>query len=224
MRADSASSSPKQSIPRRNAAASFRRAAPEERTHMGYFANAGQIVIQFAFGALISLIVLRVLLQWVRANFYNPICQFLYKVTNPVLMPLRKVIPSWRNLDIAGIVLAWLATALKLVLLYATLGQTLGVLGLAVLAFADLIDFVLLLYLVLILVRVVISFVGADSYHPVVPLVLQLTEPVLKPWRRLLPDIGGLDFSPLVVLLAITLARVLVAKPLLDIGLHLAQG
>jgi len=134
------------------------------------------------------------------------------------------VIPSWRNLDVAGIVLAWLATALKLVLLYATLGQALGVLGLAVLAFADLIDFVLLLYLVLILVRVVISFVGADSYHPVVPLVLQLTEPVLKPWRRLLPDIGGLDFSPLVVLLAITLARVLVAKPLLDIGLHLAQG
>ncbi len=191
---------------------------------MGYFANAGQIVIQFAFGALISLIVLRVLLQWVRANFYNPICQFLYKVTNPVLIPLRKVIPSWRNLDIAGIVLAWLATALKLVLLYATLGQTLGVLGLIVLALADLIDFVLLLYLVLILVRVVISFVGADSYHPVVPLVLQLTEPVLKPWRRLLPDIAGIDFSPMVVLLAITLARVLVAKPLLDIGLRLAQG
>jgi YggT family protein len=191
---------------------------------MGYFANAGQIVIQFVFGALIALIVLRVLLQWVRANFYNPICQFLYKATNPVLMPLRKIIPAWRNLDIAGIVLAWLATALKLVLLYATVGQALGVLGLAVLAFADLVDFVLLLYIVLILVRVVISFVGADSYHPVVPLVMQLTEPVMKPFRRLIPNVGGLDFSPMVVLLVITLARVLVAKPLLDVGLRLAQG
>ena len=191
---------------------------------MGYFANAGQIIIQFVFGALIALIVLRVLLQWVRANFYNPICQFIYKATNPVLMPLRKVIPAWRNLDIAGIVLAWLATALKLVLLYATGGQTLGVLGLAVLALADLVDFVLLLYIVLILVRVVISFVGADSYHPVVPLVMQLTEPVMKPFRRLIPNVGGLDFSPMVVLLVITLARVLVAKPLLDLGLRLAQG
>jgi YggT family protein len=191
---------------------------------MGYFANAGQIVIQFVFGALIALIVLRVLLQWVRANFYNPICQFIYKATNPVLMPLRKVIPAWRNLDIAGIVLAWLATGLKLVLLYATVGQTLGVLGLVVLALADLVDFVLLLYIVLVLVRVVLSFVGADSYHPVVPLVMQLTEPILKPFRRLIPNVGGIDFSPMVLLLVITLARVLVAKPLLDLGLRLAQG
>ena len=191
---------------------------------MGYFANAGQIVIQFVFVALVTLIVLRVLLQWVRANFYNPICQFLYKATNPVLMPLRKVIPAWRNLDIAGIALAWLATALKLVLLYATVGQTLGVLGLAVLALADLVDFLLLLYIVLVLVRVVISFVGADSYHPVVPLVMQLTEPVMKPFRRLIPNVGGLDFSPMVVLLVLTLARVLIAKPLLDLGLRLAQG
>ncbi|HEV7490567.1 MAG TPA: YggT family protein, partial [Rhodanobacteraceae bacterium] len=103
-------------------------------------------------------------------------------------------------------------------------GQTLGVLGLTVLSLADLIDFVLLLYLVLVLVRVVISFVGADSYHPVVPLVLQLTEPVLKPCRRLLPAIAGIDFSPMIVLLVITLARVLIAKPLLDVGLRLAQG
>lgn len=190
---------------------------------MGYFANAGQIVIQFAFGALISLIVLRVLLQWVRANFYNPICQFIYKATNPVLMPMRKVIPAWRNLDIAGVVLAWLATALKLVLLYATVGESLGIAGLAVLALADLVDFTLLLYLVLILVRVVLSFVG-DSYHPVVPLVIQLTEPILKPCRRVLPNIAGIDFSPMLVLLLITLARVLVARPLLDVGLRLAQG
>jgi YggT family protein len=191
---------------------------------MGYFANAGQIVIQFVFGALISLIVLRVLLQWVRANFYNPICQFLYKATNPVLMPLRKIIPAWRNLDIAGIALAWVVTIVKLVLLAATLGQTLGLAGLPVLAVADLVDFVLLLYFVLVLARVVISLVNADSYHPIVPLVVQLTEPMLKPIRRRLPNIAGLDFSPMVLLLVLMLARVLIAKPLFDLGLTLAQG
>ena len=191
---------------------------------MGYFANAGQILIEFVFGAAILLVVLRVLLQWVRANFYNPVCQFIYKATNSVLMPLRKIVPAWRNLDIAGVVLAWLATALKLVLLYATVGQTLGIAGLAVLALAHLLDFVLLVYIVLILMRVVISFVAADSYHPVVPLVIQLTEPVMRPFRRRLPAIGGIDFSPMVVLLVITLARVLIASPLLDIGLELARG
>jgi YggT family protein len=191
---------------------------------MGYFANAGQIVIQFVFGALVALIVLRVLLQWVRANFYNPICQFLYKTTNPVLMPLRKVIPAWRNLDIAGIVLAWLITAIKLVLLAATLGQTFGVLGLGVLALGDLVDFVLLLYIVLVLARVVISLVSADSYHPIVPLVMQVTEPVLKPFRRLLPNFAGIDFSPMILLLVIMLARALIARPLFDFGLRLAQG
>ena len=72
---------------------------------MSYFADAGQILIRFVFGALITLVVLRVLLQMVRANFYNPICQFLYKATNPVLMPLRRVVPSWRNLDVAGVLI-----------------------------------------------------------------------------------------------------------------------
>jgi len=139
-------------------------------------------------------------------------------------MPLRKVIPAWRNLDIAGILLAWVVTVVKLVLLAATLGQSLGVTGLAVLAVADLVDFVLLLYFVLVLARVVISLVNADSYHPIVPLVVQLTEPVLKPVRRLLPNIAGLDFSPMVALLVIMLARVLVAKPLFDFGLSLTQG
>ena len=172
----------------------------------------------------IALIVLRVLLQWVRANFYNPICQFLYKATNPVLMPLRKVIPAWRNLDIAGIVLAWVVTAVKLVLLALTLGQSLGFAGLAVLSIADLVDFVLLLFIVLVLARVVISLVNADSYHPIVPLVIQLTEPLLKPFRRLIPNIAGLDFSPMVLLLVIMLARVLIARPLFDLGLSLAQG
>ena len=191
---------------------------------MGYLAQAAQILIDCLFVVAIFLLVLRVLLQAVRANFYNPVCQFLYKATNPVLMPLRKIVPAWRNLDIAGVVLAWLATALKLVLLYATVGQTLGIAGLAVLALAHLLDFVLLVYIVLILMRVVISFVAADSYHPVVPLVIQLTEPVMRPFRRRLPAIGGIDFSPMVVLLVITLARVLIASPLLDIGLELARG
>jgi YggT family protein len=191
---------------------------------MGYFANAGQILINFAFGALIALLVLRVLLQWVHANFYNPICQFLYKATNPVLIPLRKVIPAWRNVDIAAIVLAWLLTAIKLWLMYALAEQDLGALGLFVMALADLCDFVLMLYFGLILGRVLLSFISVERANPIVPLIFQLTEPVLRPIRKRLPSSGGFDLSPMVAWLALMLARVLIVSPLLDFGMRLAQS
>lgn len=189
---------------------------------MGYLANAGQLLINFAFGALVALVVLRVLLQLVRANFYNPVCQFLYKATNPVLMPLRKLIPAWRNLDVAAVLLAWLISAIKLALLYALAGQRLGLAGLALMAVADLIDFVLMLYLGLILVRVLLSFISVERSNPIVPLVFQLTEPVLAPIRKRLPSLGGIDFSPMIAWLAIMLARVLVVEPVFDLGRRLA--
>ena len=188
---------------------------------MPYLANAGQILIEFIFGILVGLVVLRVLLQLVRANFHNPICQFLYKATNPVMMPLRKIIPAWRRLDIAGTVLAWTLLLIKRVLIFAMAGVMPSLAGLAVIAFADLIGFVLMLMLLLIIVRVILSFVGSDSYHPVVPLVFQLTEPVLKPVRKRLPAMGGFDFSPMIVLLAIMLLQALLVAPLLDLGLRM---
>lgn len=191
---------------------------------MGYFANAAQILVDFAFGIAIFLIVLRVLLQAVRANFYNPICQFLYKTTNPVLMPLRKLIPGWRNIDIGALLLAWLLSALKLALIYAMFGQRLGLLGLVVMALGDLLDFLLMLYIGLVFVRVLLSFVSVERSNPVAPLVYQLTEPLLKPLRGKLPAPGGFDFSPMVVVLAILLGRALVVAPLVDLGRRLAQG
>ncbi|MEP7043564.1 MAG: YggT family protein [Dokdonella sp.] len=191
---------------------------------MHYFASAGQILINVVFGALIALVVLRVLLQCVRANFYNPVCQMLYKVTNPVLMPLRKIIPAWRTLDVAGVLLAWLLTAIELALQYTLVGQHLGLLGLAVMALAELVDFVLMLYFGLILVRVFLSFVNVERSNPIVPLIVQLTDPVLKPLRRFIPPIAALDLSPMVAMLAIMLARVLIVAPILDLGLRLAQA
>ncbi len=191
---------------------------------MGYFAQAAQILLDCLFGIAIFLLVLRVLLQAARANFYNPVCQFLYKTTNPVLMPLRKLIPGWRNIDIGALLLAWLLSAIKLALIYALFGQRLGLLGLAVMAFADLLDFVLVLVIGIVFVRVLLSFISVERANPVVPLVYQITEPLLRPLRSKLPALGGLDFSPFVVTLAILLARVLIVAPLLDVGMHLAQA
>lgn len=189
---------------------------------MGYFAKAAQLLVNFAFTILVTMLVLRVALQCVRANFYNPVCQFLYKATNPVLMPMRKIIPAWRNLDIAGVLLAYLLCGIKLYVLFALDGRSPGMAGLALMALADLADFVLMLYLALILMHVLLSFVRVDRANPVLPLVHQLVEPLLRPLRRYLPPLGGLDLTPMIVTLAILLARVLLVEPLLDLGLSLA--
>lgn len=188
---------------------------------MNYLANAAQILVQFFFDLLIGVVVARVLLQLVRANFYNPICQFLYKYTNPILMPLRRVIPGWRNLDVAGVLLVYLLEVIKVVVLGALAGASLSLPGTLVWALAELIEYVLMAYFWLILIRALLSFVGADTRSPVIPLIYQITEPVLKPLRNRLPPLGGFDFSPLIATLAIYLARALIVQPLFDAAARL---
>ena len=110
---------------------------------MGYLANAGGILIEVLFGLLIGLFVLRMLLQLVRANFYNPICQFFYKATNPLLMPMRRVLKPWKSLDLAALLVALLLCAIKVWLLAALAGFGLPPLATVVLAIATLLDFLL---------------------------------------------------------------------------------
>lgn len=191
---------------------------------MGYFANAGVILVEVLFGLVVALFALRVLLQAVRANFYNPVCQFFYKATNPVLVPMRRVLRPVRNWDTAGSLVVFVLECLKVWLLGALGGIALGVGATLVLGLAETLGFMLMLYFWLIIARVVLSFVGQGSYHPMVPLVTQLTEPVLRPVRRLLPSMGGFDLSPMLVMLAIVLARALLVAPLQDLGAMLALG
>jgi len=190
---------------------------------MSYLANAGTLLIEVLFGILTAIVVLRVLLQLTRADFYNPISQFLYKATNPVLMPMRKALPPIGRLDSAGTLLAWLLQILKVVLLMALGGMVPGPLALLVLGLGELIGFVLTVYFWLILIRVIVSWLGG-GYHPALPLLGQLTEPVLRPVRRRLPALGGIDLSPMLVMLLLVLARILVVAPITDLGIMLARS
>ena len=189
---------------------------------MGYFANAGMLLVNALFGILLAIVVLRVLLQATRANFYNPICQLLYKATNPVLMPLQKVVPNWRNWNLGGVIVAWLLAIVWIFAITALSGLAPNPLGAVVLGLAKLVDFVLVMLFWIILIRVILSFVSSDFDNPVVPLLYKISDPVLKPFQRFLPRPGGIDFSPLVATLAIYIARALIVAPLYDAGMRLA--
>lgn len=189
---------------------------------MTYFANAGLMLIQFAFGALVALLMLRMLAEAVRADFHNPICQFLYRCTNPVLTPLKRAIPNIRRVNTAAVLLAWLMEVIKNLLEYLMMGLRPALPGLLLLGAADLLDFLAVLYLLMLLAWALLSFVSLDARHPLTPLLGRLVEPVLRPLRRLLPAPGGLDLSPMVAMLVILLLRILIVAPLLDLGHRLS--
>ena len=151
----------------------------------------------------VAAILLRLLLQWVRADFYNPLSQFLVKVTNPVLVPARRIIPSIGKLDTASVVVMLLLELAQLVVINLLAQSDYGFQFLLLFAFQKLLVTLLVTYFVLIIARVLVSWIANQSRHPLIPLIYQLTEPVLRPISRLLPPIGGIDLSPLIALIAL---------------------
>ena len=151
----------------------------------------------------VAAILLRLLLQWVRADFYNPLSQFLVKITNPVLVPARRIIPSIGRLDTASIVVMILLELAQLAIIIQIGQSEFSLQFLLLFAIRKLLFSLLMMYFVLIIARVIISWIASQSHHPLIPLIYQLTEPVLKPISKLIPPLGGIDLSPLFALIAL---------------------
>jgi YggT family protein len=188
-----------------------------------YLLNALSLLIELAFDAVATLLVLRLLAEASRADFNNPLSQFVYRYTNPVLAPIRRVLPNWRRINLAALLLAWLTMLLKRLLLFAVLGITPHFAGLPVLALAELLDFVLLFYIVLIFGWSLLSMFAVDRRQPLLRLAAAIVAPLLRPLHGKLIA-GQIDFAPMAVMIVLLLARVLLAKPLMDLGTWLALG
>ena len=162
---------------------------------------------------------LRFLLQLVRADFYNPLSQFLIAVTNPCLRHLRRWVPGFLGIDWPSIILLTLLQGMEICLIVLVRGGGLPVLaGLPVLIVAHLLELSIWIYLFVIIFQVLISWINPGTHSPVIVLMYQLTDPILRPLRRLLPSAGGLDWSPLVAIILLNLLLLLVIAPLLDLG------
>ncbi|HIP53256.1 MAG TPA: YggT family protein [Chromatiales bacterium] len=179
-----------------------------------YLTNPAVFLIQTLFGLYILVVVLRFLLQLFRADFYNPVSQFIVKATTPVLRPLRRIIPGLAGLDLASIVLAWLLQAVALLLVGMVLGLGFRPLGALLWAIPALTELVINIFLYGILIQVILSWIAPASHNPAISLLYTLTEPILRPARRLLPPISGLDLSPMLVLIGLMLLKMLLLPPL----------
>ncbi len=180
-----------------------------------YADNPATFLIRTLFDLYILVVMLRFLLQLVRANFYNPLCQFVVKATQPVLAPMRRVIPGFGGVDVSALVLMVALKWLELwLLVLAGGGGSAPPVLLLVLTVAGLAHLVLYVYQFAILVQVVISWVNPGLYNDVTNLLGSLTEPLLGPARRLVPPFSGLDLSPIVVLIALQLGHYVIVYAL----------
>ncbi|WP_348750455.1 YggT family protein [Pseudomonas rhodesiae] len=170
--------------------------------------NDALIFIIQTLGSLYLLIVLmRFILQLVRANFYNPLCQFVVKATQPLLKPLRRVIPSLFGLDMSSLVLALLLQILLFVVVLTLNGYQAFTLLLLPWALIGIFSLFLKILFWSMIISVILSWVAPGSRSPGAELVYQITEPVLAPFRRLIPNLGGLDISPIFAFIAIQLVQ-----------------
>ena len=170
--------------------------------------NDAAIFIIKTLGSLYLLIVLlRFILQLVRANFYNPICQFIVKATQPLLKPLRRVIPSMFGLDMSSLVLALIVQMLLIAVILALKGFMVDWLLLVPWSLIALFSLFLNILFYAMIISVILSWVAPGSHNPGAELVAQITEPVLAPFRRIIPNLGGLDISPIFAFIVIQLLQ-----------------
>ena len=188
---------------------------------MGALVEIGNLLIHTVFNLFLIAVLLRLLLQFARADFYNPVSQFLVKITKPFLQPLRRLIPGLFGIDMAAIVLAIIAQALAITLLLLMNGYGFAnPLALVIWSLLGCLGVVINIYFFAIIAVIVLSWISPGSYNPFVLLLNQLTEPVMAPLRKVIPPIGGLDLSPIFVFLIINVLQIVLKHTAAATGLH----
>ena len=179
------------------------------------------LLVNTAVGLALIVFLLRLILQLVRADFYNPICQTIVKVSNPLVLPLRRVLPPLGRIDTASLLIAFAIQAIGIVvlcrLLFGAMPNPAQIMLWSVIGLAGA---VVNFYFFAVIGSIILSWVAQGSYNPGAQLLYQVTEPVMAPFRKLVPPLGGLDLSPIFVFLAINVIEVLLRHLGASVGLH----
>ncbi|WP_150912254.1 YggT family protein [Marinobacter halotolerans] len=170
-------------------------------------------ILLIASSFYLTIVLLRFLLQLARADFYNPITQFAVKATNPLLRPLRKIIPGWGGIDGASLVLAVIIQGITFFLILIALNggiPSVNPLSLLTWSVLNVLDLIVTIYFWSVIAVVVVSWIAPQSSHPAIQLVAQVTEPIMRPVRNVMPSMGGLDLSPIIVFLILNVLQVVI--------------
>lgn len=186
---------------------------------MDALSQIGILLVSTLFSMYLLIVILRFSLQLARADFYNPMSQFIVKATNPLLLPLRKVIPGLFGLDIASLILAYIIQCAATAALLALAGGGFHLEAVITWSFIGLLAFIVNLYFWAMIIMIVASFIAPTSHNPILLLIRQLVEPLMAPFRRLIPPMGPIDLSPIAVFLIIGIIEIVLRSLAAGIGL-----
>ncbi|MDE2606831.1 MAG: YggT family protein [Burkholderiales bacterium] len=172
------------------------------------FFQITSFLLDVAAGLLGGACLLRLYMQLQRIPFGNPVGRFVFALTNWIVLPLRKVLPAYRRWDLSSLIAAWLFELAQYGLLALMIGR--GAAAVPLLAAFGLVRLVISGVTGLVIVYAILSWVNADS--PMADVIERLAAPLLRPLRRLIPLVGGLDLSPLALLVALQVLAIVVAN------------
>jgi YggT family protein len=175
-------------------------------------------LIDTLFSLYILAVLLRFLLQWCGADFYNPISQFLVKVTHPPLKILRRFVPSIGKIDTSSLVLVLTLQMLSDFSILLLKGVSINIGALTILSITQLISLLINVLVFAVFARALLSWVNPGTFNAAASILATLTEPLLELCRKVIPSLGGIDLSPLAALLLLQLAKMVILPPLHELA------
>ncbi|MDH5517145.1 MAG: YggT family protein [Gammaproteobacteria bacterium] len=179
-----------------------------------YATNPLIFLIATLFHLYAFALILRFVLQWVKADFYNPLSQFVVKITAPVVSPARRVIPGYHGMDLASLLVCYLVLALSQFIIQSLGDFPITALSVSVLAITDLVSLIIDLFFYAILVQALISWINPGNFNPISSVLASVTSPVLRPVQKFIPPLGGMDISPVFAMIGLKVLEMLI-NPLL---------
>lgn len=174
--------------------------------------NALIFIVQTLAQLYLIVLILRLIVPWLGGSFQNPVAQAILKLTSPLIVPIRRILPPLGRLDTATLLVTFIVQYLMVLLIAAIRQFPTGILELSVTSAVKLLVLTLNVFVFAIFIRVILSWVNPGAYNPLVALIDSLTEPVLRPFRRLLPSLGGIDLSPIFAIVLLTAAGIFLSS------------
>lgn len=185
--------------------------------------NAGLFLINTLFDLYILLLLVRLLLAYSQANYFNPIVNMIIKLTQPVIRPLRKFLPTLYGIELSTVVAILLFEFLKFIFISVIVIGTPNFAGIILLSCADALKFLLNIFFYGIFIQAILSWIQI-GYSPIADVLDKITAPIMRPLRRMIPLVGGFDISPIPALILLQLIIILFINPFYAMSMEMAFG
>jgi len=179
-------------------------------------------LLNTVFDLYLLVFIIRLILVWSGANYFNPLTQFIVKLTDFLVVPIRRFIPNYRRLELSSILIIFILEIIKFFLVSMVSFGFPNFLGIIILAFGDCLKLIILTFFYAILAQAILSWIQTQT--PINQILYQITSPILRPLQRIIPPVSGFDISPIPALIGLQLLIFILINPIMALGLGIAVG